>query len=70
MVSIIQKYKIPYKCHNHEVQPSQGTRRRRDEEPTKTHVKPTTHAQRRTDTEEPFEPLMVNYGAKSGSKWR
>ena len=49
--------KIPRKCHNHEAQSSRGTKRRRDEEQLKTkqmrHMKPQTHNQRKTATEEP-----------------
>ena len=41
---------MPRKCHNHEAQPSQGTKRRRDEEQIMTKLspfmKPQTHAQR------------------------
>ena len=33
-------FKIPRKCHNHEVQPSWGTKRRRDEEQTMTKQTP------------------------------
>ena len=49
--------KIPRKCHYHEAHPSRGTKRRRDEEQIRTtqapHIKPQTHKQRRTATEEP-----------------
>ena len=47
----------PRKCHNHAAQPSRGIKRRRDEGhiiiKQTSRMKPPTHKQKRTATEEP-----------------
>ena len=69
--------KIPRKCHNHILQPSRSTKRRRDEEQIKTtqtqHMKPQTHYEtkkncnRETALERSVGKLLGGVGGVGGS---
>ena len=66
--------KIPGKSHNHEAQPSQGTKGRRDEEqigtPQTQQMKAQTYKQRGTATEgPPWNGQQENYGGRVGWGW-